>query len=91
MAKKKAKPKKPKSTRPSYLRVFLVHTKDCNWWGDLNCSRRERDPDWYEQNGWEYASDDEVNNPSYPEIDRRVEMRREDTTGTDPIIYIDMF
>ena len=91
MAKKASKPKKPKGVKPAYRYKVIVHTKDCNWWGDLHNTLPENDPEWHENNGWEIVEDDLVDNDDYPDIDRRVKLRRPDTSGTEPIIYIDMF
>jgi hypothetical protein len=91
MSKKPSKPQNPKITIPAYRHKVILHTRNDHWWSDLRGTVPEEGPSWHENNGWEIVEDDPVDNDDYPEIDRRVKLRQPDTSGTEPIGYIDMF
>lgn len=65
--------------------AVIIHTKDHRWWGNLKCTVLENDANWHQQNGWHIVADDPVNNVAYPNIDRRVELEKEEPLDKEPL------
>ncbi len=75
MAKKRPGKKTPKPHKES---IVVVRDKDGKWWGDLQRTEPANSPEELRRDRWSVKKDEMANNPNYPDLDRRVELERDE-------------